>query len=313
MYERGIELFHFPVAFEIWNIYLSKFVRRYGGKKLERARDLFEQALENCPAKFCKPLYLMYAKLEEGHGLAKRAMGTYDRAASTVQDSDKFEMFTIYIAKATANFGLPATRPIYERAIEVLPDTQTAEMCKRFAAMERKLGEIDRARAIYAHASQFCDPRIEPEFWAEWNSFESESRKFDPADKQSTLDPRTPSERCCGSSGRCKLLSIPRHRSSPLKLLLRGKGRRDRRIPPTRWLEMPQIRWLRWRGRLSVGGQEDPLSSRRRSRTRMLRRMEPGWRWMVVRRTRMLFRWMRMSSSMHEPHQALRYFYPWSC
>ena len=173
IYERGIELFNFPIAFEIWNIYLSKFVKRYAGKKLERARDLFEQALENCPEKFCKVLFLMYAKLEEEHGLAKRAMGIYDRAATTVQPSDKFDMFSIYIAKATANFGLPATRPIYERAIESLPDKQTAEMCRRFAKMERKLGEIDRARAILAHASQFCDPRIEPEFWAEWNAFES--------------------------------------------------------------------------------------------------------------------------------------------
>lgn len=69
-------------------------------------------------------------------------------------------MFTYYIAKATSNFGLPATRPIYERAIESLPDRQTAEMCMRFAALERKLGEIDRARAIFAHASQFCDPRV---------------------------------------------------------------------------------------------------------------------------------------------------------
>ncbi|KAK8849485.1 pre-mRNA-splicing factor SYF1 [Kwoniella newhampshirensis] len=179
VYERGIELFHFPIAFEIWNIYLSKFVKRYGGKKLERARDLFEQALENCPAKFCKPLYLMYAKLEEEHGLAKRAMGIYDRAASTVQDSDKFEMFTIYIAKATVNFGLPATRPIYERALEVLPDRQTAEMCRRFARMERKLGEIDRARAIYAHSSQFCDPRIDPDFWQEWNGFEIDTGSED--------------------------------------------------------------------------------------------------------------------------------------
>jgi pre-mRNA-splicing factor SYF1 len=161
VYERGIELFSFPIAFEIWNIYLSKFVKRYAGKKLERARDLFEQALENCPEKFCKVLFLMYAKLEEEHGLAKRAMGIYDRAATTVQPSDKFDMFSIYIAKATANFGLPATRPIYERAIESLPDKQTAEMC--------------RARAILAHASQFCDPRIEPEFWAEWNAFESKS------------------------------------------------------------------------------------------------------------------------------------------
>lgn len=81
-------------------------------------------------------------------------------------------MYTVYIAKATANYGLPATRPIYERALEVLPDRQTAEMCLRFAALERKLGEIDRARAIYAHASQFCDPRVHARFWSEWSSFE---------------------------------------------------------------------------------------------------------------------------------------------
>ncbi len=88
-------------------------------------------------------------------------------------------MFTIYIAKATENFGLPATRPIYERALEVLPNRQTAQMCLRFAALERKLGEIDRARAIYAHASQFCDPRVEAKFWAEWNSFEIETGSED--------------------------------------------------------------------------------------------------------------------------------------
>ena len=88
-------------------------------------------------------------------------------------------MFTIYIAKAASNFGLPATRPIYQRAIEVLPDKQTAEMCLRFATMERKLGEIDRARAIYAHASQFCDPRVNANFWAEWNAFEIETGSED--------------------------------------------------------------------------------------------------------------------------------------
>lgn len=26
--------------------------------------------------------------------------------------------------------------------------------------MERKLGEIDRARAIYVHCSQICDPKV---------------------------------------------------------------------------------------------------------------------------------------------------------
>jgi pre-mRNA-splicing factor SYF1 len=88
-------------------------------------------------------------------------------------------MFTIYIAKAAANYGLTATRPIYERALEVLPDRQTAKMCLRFAALERKLGEIDRARAIYAHASQFCDPRTNSEFWAEWHTFEIDTGSED--------------------------------------------------------------------------------------------------------------------------------------
>ena len=139
----------------------------------------------------------MYAQLEEEHGLAKRAMSILERATQVVADEDKFEvssphvepdtsidngflkMFTIYIAKATANYGLPATRPIYERAIEVLPDRQTAEMCLRFASLERKLGEIDRARAIYAHTSQFCDPRVNPKFWTEWHSFELETGSED--------------------------------------------------------------------------------------------------------------------------------------
>src|SRR5258708_22370173 len=90
-----------------------------------------------------------------------------------------FKMFTVYIAKAAANYGLTATRSIYERALEVLPDRQTAKMCLRFAALERKLGEIDRARAIYAHASQFCDPRTNPEFWTEWHTFEIDTGSED--------------------------------------------------------------------------------------------------------------------------------------
>ena len=179
VYERGVELFTYPVAFEIWNVYLSKFVKRYGGAKLERARDLFEQALDKCPARFCKPLMLMYGQLEEEHGLAKRAMKIYDRATRAVSSDDRYDMFVFYLAKAAANFGLAATRPIYERAIESLPDRQTANMCLRFAELERKLGEIDRARAIYAHASQFCDPRTQTEFWKQWNQFEIETGSED--------------------------------------------------------------------------------------------------------------------------------------
>jgi len=43
---------------------------------------------------------------------------------------------------------------------QVLPDENSRDMCVRFADMESKLGEIDRARAIYSYCSQICDPRV---------------------------------------------------------------------------------------------------------------------------------------------------------
>jgi pre-mRNA-splicing factor SYF1 len=170
VYERGLDLFTYPVAFELWNLYLSKAVERRIG--MERLRDLFEQALENCPPKFAKVIYLMYGELEEERGLARHAMRIYERATREVADEDRMDMFTYYITKSASNFGLTSTRPIYERAITALPDKQARDMCLKFADMERRLGEIDRARAILGHASQFCDPRTNPEFWQTWEKFE---------------------------------------------------------------------------------------------------------------------------------------------
>ncbi|KAF7997599.1 hypothetical protein HCN44_006170 [Aphidius gifuensis] len=171
-YEKGVSLFHWPNVYDIWNTYLTKFLNRYGGSKLERTRDLFEQCLEKCPAKYAKALYLLYAKLEEEHGLSRHAMTVYERATNAVLPEEKFEMFNIYITKAAGIHGVPKTREIYEKAIEVLDDEKTREMCLRFAEMETKLGEIDRARAIYAHCSQICDPRVTANFWQVWKEFE---------------------------------------------------------------------------------------------------------------------------------------------
>ncbi|KAF2739081.1 pre-mRNA-splicing factor syf1 [Polyplosphaeria fusca] len=170
VYERGLDLFSYPVAFELWNLYLSKAVDRKIG--MERLRDLFEQAVEDCPPKFARVLYLMYGALEEDRGLARHAMRIYERATRAVADEDRMEMFNFYITKSASNFGLTSTRSIYERAIAALPDSEAKEMCTKFAEMERRLGEIDRARAIYGHASQFSDPRTSPEFWKTWEQFE---------------------------------------------------------------------------------------------------------------------------------------------
>ncbi|SMY27784.1 unnamed protein product [Zymoseptoria tritici ST99CH_1A5] len=170
VYERGLDLFSYPVAFELWNLYLTKAVDRR--ISIERLRDLFEQAVEGCPDRFAKTLYLMYGALEEERGLARHAMRIYERATRAVADEDRAEMFEFYITKSASNFGLTSTRSIYERAIAALPDKEAGIMCVKFAEMERRLGEIDRARAIYGHASQFCDPRVNAEFWRKWEGFE---------------------------------------------------------------------------------------------------------------------------------------------
>jgi pre-mRNA-splicing factor SYF1 len=171
-YEKGISLFKWPNVFDIWNTYLTKFLTRYGGKQLERARDLLEQCIENCPPDLVKNFYLLYAKLEEDHGLARHVINVYERAVSAVQESDMFDMFNLYIKKAAEIYGIARTRPIYEKAIEMLPEAKAREMCVRFSEMETKLGEIDRARVIYSHCSQMCDPRVTQDFWQQWKDFE---------------------------------------------------------------------------------------------------------------------------------------------
>ncbi|KAK5059704.1 pre-mRNA-splicing factor syf1 [Exophiala bonariae] len=170
VYERGLDVFSYPVAFELWNLYLTKAVNRKIG--IERLRDLFEQAVENCPPEFAKAIFLMYGDLEEERGLARSAMRVYERATRAVADGDRLDMFDFYITKSASNFGLTSTRPIYERAIAALPDAEAKIMCLKFAEMERRLGEIDRARAIYGHASQFADPRVDSPFWDTWEKFE---------------------------------------------------------------------------------------------------------------------------------------------
>lgn len=171
-YEKGIALFKWPNVFDIWNTYLTKFIARYGGSQLERARDVFEQCIETCPPDLVKNFYLLYAKLEEDHGLARHIMGIYDRAVKAVHENDMYELFNLYIKKTAEIYGIPRTRNIYEKAIEMLPEIKAREMCVRFAEMETKLGEIDRARVIFAHCSQMCDPRICQEFWQKWKDFE---------------------------------------------------------------------------------------------------------------------------------------------
>ena len=99
VYERGIAAFHWPHLNSLWLMYLTKFVSRYRSSKLERARELFQQATANVPKKYAKNIFLLYAKLEENYGLAKHALAIYSAATKAVLPEEKFDMFLVYIAR----------------------------------------------------------------------------------------------------------------------------------------------------------------------------------------------------------------------
>ena len=195
VYERGVNLFKFPHSIDIWRAYLTQFVDRFQDKKVERARDLFEQCCEQAPPKDCKEFFLEYAKLEEQFGLSKRAMDIYDQALTKMKSaSDKIEVLDIYVKRAMDFFGVGKVRSIYEKIIDDddddddndndgtrkkkkkkknrLDDNSTKIVCVKYAELEVSLDEIDRARALYTHASQFSNPAQDGTFWGQWNDFE---------------------------------------------------------------------------------------------------------------------------------------------
>ncbi|CAA0827221.1 Tetratricopeptide repeat (TPR)-like superfamily protein, partial [Striga hermonthica] len=173
VYERGTDIFKYPHVQHIWDTYLKKLVERYAKSKLDRVREVFRDAVQKTPAEFVKPIYLQYAKLEEDFGLAKNAMGIYDKATKAVPNNEKLKMYEIYIDRATKIFGVPKTREIYEQAINSgLPKKDVKLMYMRYAELEESHGEICRSRALYKYASNYVDIITDSDFWSRWHEFE---------------------------------------------------------------------------------------------------------------------------------------------
>ena len=72
------------------------------------------QCLEKCPPSYAKNLYLLYAKMEEEHGLARHAMQVYSRATKAVPPEEKLAIYNIYLQHAQQIYGITKTREIYQ-------------------------------------------------------------------------------------------------------------------------------------------------------------------------------------------------------
>ena len=176
-------MFKYPHSAPIWKRYLSKFVDRYKGTKVERGRELFERCIESTPAEtegsgLLAEAYLQYASFEELYGLAKNVMEILDRGVKAVASGDKLKVYEHYLKKASAFFGVAKMRSIYQNAIEEEPpqglaDEDVKQMCLRYANLEKKLGEIDRARAILRHGAQLANPKRDSVgYWEAFKEFE---------------------------------------------------------------------------------------------------------------------------------------------
>lgn len=188
LYDRAASAFAWPESLQIWLVYLSKFVERYGPKRVERARDLFEEAIRSAPTvksggvssphPLVKILYLMYAEMEERFGACRYALSVLRRAAVAVREEDKAEIYRLCIVKTAMLEGVSHTREVYTEALQSMRDLEAVvEFACRFAIMERRLGEIDRARAIYVECCGVVDTRLDgnfARFWRDWQAFEAE-------------------------------------------------------------------------------------------------------------------------------------------
>lgn len=132
-----------------------------------------EQCLTEVDSKHSKEFYLLYSKLEEEYGMVRHCMDILDRATTAVPAEDKYELFLYYIKKVEEYYGVTKTREVYEKALETVTEDHVKDIALRFADLETKLGEIERARAIFVYASQYCNPKVQITFWETWREFEA--------------------------------------------------------------------------------------------------------------------------------------------
>ena len=78
---------------------------------------------------------------------------------NNVLENQRYQAFNIYIAKVSKLLGITKTRAIFDAALQKLDEKEVIEIGRKYADIEIKMGEIDRARAIYTYISQFTNPK----------------------------------------------------------------------------------------------------------------------------------------------------------
>ena len=175
IYEQGIFYFQWPGLYDLWLVYITKFIDRYKGKKIERIRDMYNEIIKQCPKDKIKIFYYIFAYYEEEYGSFNHCINILDKGANDVPQNEKPFIFSVLISKTAKYFGITKTRNFFNKAMDILDKDHILEIGLKYISIESKLGEFGRARSIYKHLSQFFNPEIEKlkeAFWDEWENFE---------------------------------------------------------------------------------------------------------------------------------------------
>ena len=197
--ERGIALLHYPEIHILYITYIRLFVKRYGSSKVYRCRQIYDSALQKCQQSiesnkshaYHIELYLLYVQYELQYGKIKFGMRLMSRCVELSYSNDMLSnidipqqfgtatLYILYTQLVLKHYGLIKTRSIFTELLESCPTHVVTQVCMKFIELEVSVGEIDRTRALYQYCAAYSDPRVEVQFWSNYNEFELQYGNID--------------------------------------------------------------------------------------------------------------------------------------
>lgn len=118
---------------------------------------------------------LLRAQFEENNGLYSAVLSVLEETVGKAPPKDLPFLFRLQVAYAHRYFGVSRAREVYKKALELLSGEALVPIGIEFAGVERRLGEIDRARSVFRYLTQFVEPAFDDgRLWVNWEKFEIE-------------------------------------------------------------------------------------------------------------------------------------------
>eukprot|EP00767_Chilomastix_cuspidata_P004480 gnl/Chilomastix_cuspidata/4626.p1 GENE.gnl/Chilomastix_cuspidata/4626~~gnl/Chilomastix_cuspidata/4626.p1 ORF type:complete len:697 (-),score=300.18 gnl/Chilomastix_cuspidata/4626:518-2608(-) len=172
--ELSVGAFPFPAALPLAARYLE---RLHAAGERERAGEAFETCLERAGPRSALELFFVQGRIEERAGFPRRAAALYRRMARAVPARRRDLAHRLHAARICDIYGPLSARGALLAAVndESLTAEARVALAQTLASVETAVGEVDRARAVFAHfalLSAACDEATRALFWNVWRQFE---------------------------------------------------------------------------------------------------------------------------------------------